>query len=155
MTYNYSQLQKLTKSELINLVVKETGKGTITGPDKVNSFIKDFSGLVTDWHKEYFIVIGLNVKNLVIHAEIVSIGHLSASLVHPREVFKNLIQVPGVAGFIVGHNHPSGDPRPSSADCDITTMLQKGGELLNIPLLDHLIFTKAGEYYSYQDKGRL
>jgi len=153
--YNYAQLQKLSKAELITLVVKESSKGIITGPDKVNSFFTDFSGLVKDWNKEHFIVLAVNTKNIIVHSELVSMGHLTSSLVHPREVFKNIIQVPGIAGFIIGHNHPSGDPQPSCADADITNMLSDGGKLLGLPLLDHVIFTKSGRYYSFQDKGRL
>lgn len=155
MIYNYQQLQKLTKSELITIVVKETSKGIMTGPAKANAFFTDFSGLVNDWQKEHFIVLAVNTKNVVVHSELVSMGHLTASLVHPREVFKNIVQIPSVAGFIVGHNHPSGDPTPSPEDRNITSMLQRGGELLNIPLLDHIVFTRAGNFYSFNDKGDL
>jgi len=153
--YNYKQLYKLSKTELVNLVIRESGTGLIRGPEDAHKFFADFAGLVKDWQKEHFIVLCVNTKNYVIHSELVSLGHLTASLVHPREVFKNVLSVKGTAGIIIGHNHPSGDPEPSLNDREITEMIFKAGKLLGIPLLDSIVFTKLGKYYSFSEKGRL
>jgi len=151
---NYKQLHFLTKSELVNLVMEKNG-GLIRGPEDANKFFADLAGLVKDWTKEHFIVLCLNTKNFVVHAELVSLGHLTASLVHPREVFKNVVSIPLTAGIIIGHNHPSGDPTPSIQDDEITEMIKSGGKLLGIPLLDHIIFSKTGRFFSYNEKGKL
>lgn len=153
--YSYSQLQKLNKTELLKLLVKETGnKGLIRGPEDADKFLKEFSGLVTNWDKEHFIGLYLDTKNFVKHAEIISIGHLTASLVHPREVLAPALKYKA-AGLIVGHNHPSGDTEPSIQDGEITTMIKDACKTLNIPLLDHIIFTQAGKFFSFNEKGRI
>jgi len=151
---NQSFLNNLTKKELITLVMEANGY-LIGGPGDAYKFFADFAGLVKDWYKEHFIVICLNTKNFVIHSEVVSMGHLTASLVHIREVFKNVLTTPGIAGIIIVHNHPSGDPNPSEEDKEITQVVKDGGKFLGIPLLDHIIFTKIGKYYSFNEQGRL
>lgn len=99
--------------------------------------------------KEQFLVILLNSKNKVIGTELVSEGSLSSSVVHPREVFKPAI-LQHAASVVVAHNHPSGDPKPSEQDREITRMLARSGKVLGIPLLDHLIIGD-GTYYSFQE----
>jgi DNA repair protein RadC len=101
--------------------------------------------------KEHFIALYLNARNQLIKFETVSIGTLSASLVHPREVFG-----PGIshsaAALIVAHNHPSGDTHPSPEDKEATKRLQRSGELLGIPLLDHLIVSDHS-LFSFREHG--
>jgi len=80
----------------------------------------------------------LNQKNGIIGINTVSVGNLSSSIVHPREVFKPAI-VAGAASIIVAHNHPSGDPTPSSNDIYVTTRLKEAGDILGIAVLDHVI----------------
>ncbi|MBU4485298.1 MAG: DNA repair protein RadC [Candidatus Delongbacteria bacterium] len=121
----------------------------IRGPEDIYSHTKDMSGYV----KEYFRGIYLNTKNYIIHDENVSIGHLTGSLVHPREVFKAAIDC-FANSIIVVHNHPSGDPDPSKGDDAITKMLKEAGEILQIPLVDHIIIAESG-FYSYNKEGRL
>ncbi len=101
--------------------------------------------------KEKFAVILLNTKNQIITSEIVSEGTLTASVVHPREVFYPAI-LRHAAAVVVAHNHPSGDPSPSAEDEDVTAMLDKAGSALGIPLLDHLIIGD-GTYYSFREHG--
>jgi len=101
--------------------------------------------------REHFRVINLNTKNHLLAVEEVSIGSLSASIVHPREVFKAAIRH-SAAGIILAHNHPSGDPAPSGEDIDVTARLVKAGELLGIEVLDHLIFGQ-GEFVSLKERG--
>ena len=99
--------------------------------------------------KECFMVLHLNSKNEVIKNEIVSIGILNASLVHPREVFKSAIKE-SANSIILVHNHPSGDTTPSKDDEEVTTKLFDAGDLLDIKVIDHVIITKSG-YYSFKN----
>jgi len=91
--------------------------------------------------REYFVVLCLDCKNRVLCINTVSIGTLNASMVHPREVFKPAI-LANSASIILAHNHPSGDPGPSSSDKEITKQIIAAGEILNIPVLDHVIIGK-------------
>ena len=104
-----------------------------------------------DETKEQFYILGLNTKNIINYVELVSMGILSASLVHPREVFKIAIMKDS-ASIIACHNHPSGDTEPSSADIDITKRLKETGVIVGIPLIDHIIIGKNG-YISLMEKG--
>lgn len=111
------------------------------------------SGKIGGSDREQFMVILVNSKNHIIKDEIVSVGILNASIVHPREVFKSAIRESAHA-IIVAHNHPSGDPTPSEEDIIVTNSLVDSGNLLNIKLLDHIILgTKS--YYSFTKEGRL
>ncbi|MGC9519212.1 MAG: RadC family protein [Desulfuromonadaceae bacterium] len=89
-------------------------------------------------NKEVFMVLMLDTKNRLIRDMRISEGSLTASIVHPREVFSNVIRE-SAAGVIFVHNHPSGDPSPSREDISITRRLKDGGELLGIRVLDHII----------------
>ncbi len=103
--------------------------------------------------KEQFLVILLNSKNKVIGTEVISAGCLTNSVVHPREVYQPAI-LQHAAAICVAHNHPSGDPQPSSEDRQLTEVLQAAGKTLCIPLLDHVIIGD-GAYYSFQEDGAL
>jgi len=105
------------------------------------------------WDREHVVTLALDGKNRVLGFEIVSIGTLTASLVHPREVFKAAI-LANAAAIIVAHNHPSGDPTPSAEDRAITQRLKDAGELLGIRLLDHVVLGD-GRYHSFADAGEL
>lgn len=97
--------------------------------------------------RETFAVIYLNTKNNPIGVSTVSIGTLSMSVIHPREVFKGAI-LANAAGIIIAHNHPSGNPDPSEEDKAATKRLRDAGELLGIELLDHIIIGGNGKYVS-------
>ncbi len=100
--------------------------------------------------KECFKALYLDVKNHVRKIETISVGTLSASLVHPREVFKSAVRV-NCAAIIIVHNHPTGDPTPSSHDTETTQRIRAAGKVLGIELLDHVIIGE-GRYFSYKDK---
>ena len=102
--------------------------------------------------REHFVALYLDARSRVKGACVVSIGTLSASLVHPREVFRPAI-VAGAAAVIVAHNHPSGDVAPSAEDKDATRRLVRAGELLGVPVLDHVIVNDAGKFFSFKDGG--
>ena len=97
--------------------------------------------------KEQFVVILLNNKNKVIGTEVVSEGSLSSSIVHPREVFAPAI-LHHAAAIMVAHNHPSGDPKPSIEDEEVTRQLLRSGKVLGIQMIDHVIIGD-GNYYSF------
>jgi len=114
--------------------------------EKVFEIFKEYSNL----DREAFWVIPLTQKNEVIDICLVSIGSLTEATVHPREVFKPLI-IRSAARCILVHNHPSGDVTPSVKDLALTTKLQKCGEFLDIPIIDHVIVSsgRVTTYYSF------
>jgi len=106
---------------------------------------------VEDWTREHFLLVLLNSRNETIGVETVSVGSLSASIVHPREVFRPAI-VAAAAGIVLGHNHPSGDPEPSPEDLSVTRRLNDVATLVGIELHDHLVFTKTA-FVSLKERG--
>jgi len=106
-----------------------------------------------DQQKEHFWVMGLNVKNRIQYIELVSLGILNQSLIHPREVFKSAI-IKGIACLIFCHNHPSGESEPSQDDIDITKRLKEGGDLLGLKVLDHIIIG-GDKVFSFAREGLL
>ncbi len=119
-----------------------------SGSDFAEMF-KDISCL----DKEAFFVVTLSQKNSTIDRHLVSMGTLTASLVHPREAFRPALQ-DGAAAVAFVHNHPSGDPTPSSDDMSLTKRLKDAADLLGIRILDHVIVGR-GRYFSFVDEGLL
>ena len=101
--------------------------------------------------KEHFIALHLDSKNRLLCLEIVSVGSLNASIVHPREVYKSAL-LSSAAAIVFVHNHPSGDPTPSREDIELTSRLKEASELLGIRLLDHVVIG-TGRHYSFADTG--
>lgn len=101
--------------------------------------------------KEKFMAILLSTKNHVLAQPVVSVGSLNASIVHPRELFREAI-FHSAAAVILVHNHPSGDPTPSQEDIQLTKQLAAAGKLLDISVLDHVIIGD-GKYVSFKEKG--
>ncbi len=107
----------------------------ITSPaDVFNVFHEMFKGLTV----EHFMAVYLSSNNIVMGYDIISQGNLNSSVVHPREVFRGAI-VQSCASIILLHNHPSGNPDPSSEDISITKKLVEAGKLIDIPVFDHLV----------------
>jgi DNA repair protein RadC len=117
---------------------KPVAERTIKGPDDAARVLR----AILPEDREGFAVLMLNARHRVTGANLVSVGSLNASVVHPREVFKAAI-LANAASIIVGHNHPSGDPDPSREDLEITARLVRAGELLGIAVLDHVILGGA------------
>ncbi len=107
-----------------------------------------------DREKEHFWILGLNTKNVIQYADLVSLGSLSASIVHPRETFR-LACIRATASIVIGHNHPSGDTNPSQEDILLTKRLSQAGEILGINVLDHVIIGSDGKYFSFRDNGMI
>lgn len=103
---------------------------------------------------EVFSCAMVDAKLRLIRTQLISRGTLTASIVHPRESFTPAIRS-AASGVIFAHNHPSGDPVPSEEDRRITVKLAEVGELLGIPMLDHVIVGRDGSYYSFADAGDL
>ena len=100
---------------------------------------------------EVFVTLLLNGKHRVAGFAETSRGTLTSSLVHPREVFGPAIRM-GAAAVIVAHNHPSGDPTPSSEDIEVSRRLKDAGQLLGIPLLDHVIVGDDDSFFSVRER---
>ena len=124
----------------------QKSKITIKNSNHVARVFLDLLALedTIDQDKEHFYVMHLDVKSRVTLVELVSMGTLSASLVHPRETFRRAI-IAGSASIIVAHNHPSGEVEPSDEDTKTTKLLFEAGQLLGITLNDHVIFTKKNK----------
>lgn len=106
-----------------------------------------------DQDKEHMIVLGLMRNNNIKFIDIVSIGTLTGTLVHPREIFRRAI-IHAVSSIIVAHNHPSGNKQPSQEDIVVTKKLREAGKIIEIELTDHIIFTHE-EFYSFANEGML
>ena len=98
--------------------------------------------------REMFVVMLLSVKQDVLGINIVSIGSLNSSVLHPREVFRPALIAP-CASIILGHNHPSGDPTPSREDIEVTRRLCEAGRVLGVRMLDHIIIGDVDDQESY------
>nr|WP_279626110.1 DNA repair protein RadC [Halobacillus dabanensis] len=106
-----------------------------------------------DLKQEHFICLFLNTKNQVLHRQTIFIGSLNASIVHPREVYKEAVKR-SAASIICAHNHPSGDPTPSQEDIQVTRRLKECGKMIGIELLDHLVIGDR-KFISLKEKGYL
>mgnify|MGYP005750853877 FL=1 len=122
----------------------------IRSPEDAANYVMEEMRFLT---QEHFVCLYLNTKNQVIHQQTVFIGSLNASIVHPREVFKEAFRR-SAASFICLHNHPSGDPGPSREDIEVTKRLNECGKLIGIELLDHLIIGDQ-KFVSLKEKGYL
>ena len=123
--------------ELARRYLLDSDQPIVDSPEKAVELLAD----IRDKKQEYFVCLTLDGANRLIAKRVVTIGTLTASLVHPREVFADAI-ADRAASIIVAHNHPSGSMRPSRADIETANRLKRAGELLGIPLMSHLLITK-------------
>jgi DNA repair protein RadC len=148
-------------------------EGTLPTDDKKirnsGSVARLLQTYIADADREHFVVILVDQKHRVIGINTVSIGSLTAGIVHPREAFKpvfaDMADMPqdvysrairhNAAAVIFGHNHPSGDVQPSREDRAITKRLVDAGKLLGIDVLDHIIIGSEGAYFSFADENIL
>lgn len=116
----------------------------------------DIVGMISEYRskkKEYLIGFYLNIRNQLICKEVISIGTLTASLAHPREILAPAIEH-GAASLIIVHNHPSGDPSPSEEDIRLTKRVNEACRIMGIELVDHMIVAANG-CYSFKTAGVL
>jgi len=129
--------------ELRFLQVKEASGEMVQSPEVVADIMVEESMI----DRECFWVIHLNAANKIIEKELVSVGSVNSTIMHPREVFKKAI-LNGAIGIITVHNHPSGQAQPSREDKIMWHRLDGVGKLLSIEVLDHIILSPSGECYS-------
>ena len=130
------------------LAIAEARVEIIHGPEDVARFAMPHFRHET---KEHFAVLLLNTKNHILAMPVISQGSLTASVVHPREVFEAAVRH-SAASMILLHNHPSGDPSPSREDIAVTERLVKAGQIMDIPVLDHVIIGNDS-FASLKEKG--
>jgi len=142
-------LALLAAAELGKRMVSESGptRPVISGPKDVYALLRP---RMAHLDRERFVVVLLNTKNAIIASPTVSIGTLSSSLVHPREVFKPAVHA-GAAGVILAHNHPSGHVEPSREDRDVTKRIVEAGETIGIGIMDHLVIGDG--FFSFKEHG--
>jgi DNA repair protein RadC len=107
----------------------------------------------TDREKEHFFCLGLDGAHRTKYLELVTLGLVDQTHVHPREVFSYSLEA-RCSAVIVCHNHPSGQLQPSQEDFDVTNRLKVAGEVLGVPVLDHIILADDG-FYSFAEHGQL
>lgn len=124
-----------------------------TTPLSSSTLVADMFSFLRHETKEHFVGLHLDSKNRLLCLEIVSVGSLNASIVHPREVYKSAL-LSSAAAIVFVHNHPSGDPTPSREDIELTSRLKQASDLLGIRLLDHVVIG-SGRHFSFADSGLL
>jgi DNA repair protein RadC len=129
--------------------VRNPGRPVISSPADVDGLLR---GRIANRDRENFVVLLLNTKNEVIEMPTISVGTLSASLVHPREVFKPAIKA-SAASVILAHNHPSGKNEPSREDREVTQRMSDAAQIVGIEVLDHVILGDG--YFSMKEHGML
>ena len=129
--------QLMASFELWRRQFEVSERPIIDSPEKAAEQFAD----IRDKKQEYFVCLTLDGANRLIAKRVISIGTLTASLVHPREVFAEAI-TDRAASIVVAHNHPSGNLEPSIADKEVTERLRQAGEILGIDLLDHILITE-------------
>ena len=141
---NYKVMLVRDSGESVKMAGK---KSVIKSPADMADMFKSY---LDGADREHFVIAMLDRKGNILGLNTVSIGTVSSSIVHPREVFKPAIVI-GASSIILAHNHPSGDTAPSKEDIDITRKLVEGGKILNIEILDHVIV--GDSYCSFKEKG--
>lgn len=148
--------KKQLKSKRVDIVsikmIKESSflyqNRRISSPKDVVELLR---GFLEGADREQFITCCMDTKNQPTSINVVSVGTINSSLVHPREVFKTAI-LGNSSSIIVAHNHPSGDPLPSKEDIDITQRLKEAGKIIGIDIIDHVIIGD-NRYISLKEKG--
>lgn len=135
-----------------NRVPYKERKKVLTSEDAYNILVNNHNDDTIDY-KETFKVLYLNQASQVVGCFTLSQGGITATYVDVRNVMQGALLTNAVA-IVLAHNHPSGNTRPSREDDRITNQVTKAGELLNIRVLDHIIFTRE-QFYSYADEGRI
>lgn len=126
------------------------GRPKLRTPHELGSYLLP---LYSGHREERFGIVMFDAKYHLIRAEVISVGTLNASFAHPRDIFRPAV-IASAFCLALFHNHPSGDPTPSREDIDLTANLASAGELMNIPVVDHIILG-AGRFYSFREAGTL
>lgn len=152
---NINTLKKSYIPQIAVRLVKESNLIT-TAPRIIRSpedAYRILQPMFEDLTVEHFVAVLMNCKNHVLAVSTISQGSLNAAIVHPRELFRiALLRGGTTASMILAHNHPSGDPSPSTEDVNLTQRLVDAGKMMDIPILDHIICC-AGNFVSFKEKG--
>lgn len=140
-----------------NILVKESSGyypdiKRLNSPDKVVKMLKEVFH-ADKLAEEHVFLVGMDAKSNVIGTFVVSHGGANYSVVEPRNIFVRLCLC-GATRFVIAHNHPSGDPAPSGSDFDVTMRIKECGNMMGIPLDDHLIISDSS-YYSFAENNLL
>lgn len=138
----------LAALEFVRRRIKPEG-AKITTPADLLPHVRHYA----DRKQEHFLCASINGANEILNIRVVSIGLIDRTPVHPREVFADAL-MDRASAIIVAHNHPAGGLIPSQADIEATKQLKEAGEMVGIPLLDHMIFDRNG-YFSFLEAGTL
>lgn len=135
------------------MLILHDSHGHVSSPDDIARMLQGWLKTVDalDREKEHLIAIHFNTRLVVKQVDVVSVGIVNASMVHPREVYRRAI-VAGSVSIVVAHNHPSGNCEPSSEDLTATQRLQSVGETIGIKLIDHIIFSDT-DFFSLRQHG--
>jgi DNA repair protein RadC len=131
--------------------VKLSERPLVQTPGDAARILAEYIG---ECDRERFVIAMMTVRGRLLGLHTVSVGCLAASLVHPREVWKPAI-LASAHSLIVAHNHPSGDPEPSTEDLVLTRRLVSAGQLLGIEVLDHLVLGESARFVSLRERGLL
>src|SRR3954453_16703381 len=133
------------------MIYLKDSKIKIEGSQQVARVFRDLLLLEdeVDQAKEHFYVMHIDIRSRLKMVELVTLGTLGSSIVHPRETFRRAI-LQGSCSILVAHNHPSGEADPSEEDTKVTKLLFEAGKLLGIDLMDHIIFTNDS-YFSFKN----
>lgn len=138
----------------LELSLNDTGvdpsRPKIQSPSDAYNILKHY---IANKDREHLAALHLNTIHQVVGIEIISIGTLAKTQVHPREVFKAAVLNNSYA-LIIAHNHPSGSPEPSTSDIELTIRLNQAADILGIPILDHLILS-PNSYISMKQEGHV
>jgi DNA repair protein RadC len=134
-------------------LIREQATIRLQGPDDARSAVR-YLCAGTNPSVESLCVLYLNARNHLLSGRVVAMGGVSSLVVTAREVFQGACDA-GASAIIVGHNHPSGSPNPSEDDIEMTKHLVKAGEVLGIPVVDHIIVTDCGRTHSFLESGML
>lgn len=125
-----------------------TAKVRLGSPEAIFQYLKGQFEMKT---QEHLIALYLNTKGELIKKEVLFVGSLNSSVIHPREIFKHAV-INSAASIVICHNHPSGDPTPSANDIEVTKIIHKNSLMMDIHLIDHIIIGRD-KYFSFKEKG--
>ena len=118
--------------------------GPVGGPEDVVPLLKAIVRDATDSDRESFLVLALNARGHVVGYKIVAVGSTTAAIIHPKQIFDVAFAFPSSTSLVVAHTHPSQNATPSAEDVALTERLLQCGEMLGIPVVDHIILASAG-----------
>ena len=144
----YEFLRKKTKKELIDMIMEDK-QLLLNGTRET---IKELWNMDIDYSQENFILLCLDSSNKLLKKKVLFKGGINSSLVDIRLLFNEVLTTRGCCSFIISHNHPTGNMKPSKQDMELTRKIKESSELLNLELLDHIIISRT-KFYSFLEEG--